>query len=244
MKRFWDTATVEPLGDGYGVRLDGKPVRLPGGAHLRITGETLARAIAAEWQHAGGAPGGEMSYADVPLTGLAGTVQERIAPDPGPTVQALAAYAASDLLCYRAEHRALAARQDRLWQPWLDWSAATFSAPLLVTTGVMPVAQSPEALRRLADAVATLTPAMLGGLGLLVPGLGSLVLGLAVVHGRLAAAAAHALSCVDETFQAEAWGEDEAAAGRRRAIAADIVLAERFVMLSREEDPGWRPSGS
>ena len=52
---------------------------------------------------AGGGKGGDMSFADTPLTRLAGTAQQRIAPDPAPTIDAIARYAESDMLCYRAE---------------------------------------------------------------------------------------------------------------------------------------------
>ena len=47
--------------------------------------------------------GGEMTFTDTPLTRLAGTAAERIAPDPAPTVDAIARYGEFDLLCYRAE---------------------------------------------------------------------------------------------------------------------------------------------
>ena len=103
MKRFWDTVTIETTDAGHGILLDGKPMHLPGGAVLRVDAEPLACAIAEEWQLAGGAKGGEMSFADTPLTRLAGTAQQRIAPDPAPTIDAIARYAESDLLCYRAE---------------------------------------------------------------------------------------------------------------------------------------------
>ncbi len=102
MKRFWDHASIAPAGPGFAILLDGKPMHLPGGATLRVGAERLALAIAAEWQAAGGAKGREMSFADTPLTRLAGTAQERVAPDPAPIVDALARYAESDLLCYRA----------------------------------------------------------------------------------------------------------------------------------------------
>ena len=105
-------------------------------ALLRVESEPLARAIAEEWQAAGGGKGGEMSFADTPLTCLAGTAQQRIAPDPVPTVDAIARYAESDLLCYRAETpEELVARQAREWQPWLDWVALTYDAPLRVARG-------------------------------------------------------------------------------------------------------------
>ena len=112
MKRFWDTAAATPApggAGGYAVTLDGRPVRLPGGAPLAVASLPLAEAIAEEWARAGGgAKGGEMTFADVPLTRLVGTAQERIAPDPEPTIAAIARYAETDLLCYRAEDRRLA----------------------------------------------------------------------------------------------------------------------------------------
>ena len=44
---------------------------------------------------------------------------------------------------------------------------------------------------------------------------------------------AYALATLDERFQAEQWGEDEEAAARRRRIADEIVVAGRFLELSR-----------
>ena len=42
------------------------------------------------------------------------------------------------------------------------------------------------------------------------------------------------LSALEELFQAEQWGEDEEAAKRRRQVAADMALAERFIRLAGE----------
>jgi chaperone required for assembly of F1-ATPase len=234
VKRFWDTVTVEPADAGYSILLDGKAMHLPGGAVLLVDAEPLARAIAAEWQAAGGGMGGEMSFAQTPLTRLAGTAQQRIAPDPAPTIDALARYAESDLLCYRAEMpEELVARQMRAWQPWLDWAALTFDAPLRVASGIAYVKQHHSSVAALRRAVAALDVAALTALGVAVPALGSLVLGLAMADGRLDAATAHELGALDELFQAVAWGEDAEAAARRAAIAADVALAARFVQLTR-----------
>ena len=232
MLRFWDRAKAAREPEGWRILLDGKPMRLPDGTPLRVARETLAEAIAAEWREAGGTKGGKMSFADVPLTRLAGTAQQRIAPDPAPTAAALAKYAEADLLCYRAEApEALVRRQARAWQPWLDWAARELDAPLRTTTGIIHVAQPPDTLRALRGAVASATPEILAGLGIAVPALGSLVLGLALARGRLDAAEAHTLAALDELFQAELWGEDEEAAARRRHIAAEIALAARFMEL-------------
>ncbi len=236
MKRFWDQATIEPTSQGFVVLLDRRPMHLPGGVTLRVGPAQLAHAIAAEWQHAGGASGGEMSFKDTPLTRLAGTAQERIAPDPGPTIDALAGYAESDLLCYRADAPPeLVRRQAHGWQPWLDWAALELDAPLQVAVGLAPVRQSRGSIGALRRVVASHDPYALAGLGLAVPALGSLVLGVALAGGRLDADTASALGTLDELYQAEIWGEDAEAAARRRAVADDIVLAARFMALSCRE---------
>ncbi len=237
MKRFWDTAAAERTESGHAILLDGKPMRLPGGGALLIGPPRLAAAIAAEWQQAGGGKGGVMSFADTPLTRLAGTAQERIAPDPAPTVDAIARYGESDLLCYRAASPAeLVQRQARLWQPWLDWAALTLDAPLRVTTGVEYVRQHQDSIVALRRTVAVQDVHVLAGLGIAVPALGSLVLGLALAAGELAADEAFSLGLLDELFQAEQWGEDDEAAARRRSVHADIALAERYITLTRKEE--------
>ena len=231
IKRFWDRATVAETPSGLAVLLDGKPMRIPGGAPLVVEGVALAAAIAEEWQAAGAATG-EFGMDAVPLTRLAGTAQDRIAPDPAPVADALARYAETDLLCYRAERPiALVARQAREWQPWLDWLDRRHAARLEPTEGITFRAQDPAALARLQAVFAEQTPATLAALGILVPALGSAVLGLALADGALEATQAHALASLDELFEVEAWGEDAEAARRRAAVAADVELATRFLRL-------------
>lgn len=236
MKRFWDKAEPAARDGGYAILLDGRAMRLPDGSVLCVPGPALAAAVAAEWQAAGGAKGGEMSFADTPLTRLAGTAQQRIAPDPGASVTALAAYGRSDLLCYRAtEPPALVARQHEAWQPWLDWVARRHDAVLHVAQGIGFVEQPSASLAALERALAALDPVSLAALGIAVPALGSLVLGLALADGALGAAEAHALGVLDEMFQAEFWGEDEEAAARRAGIARDVAEAAQCLALVAQD---------
>jgi chaperone required for assembly of F1-ATPase len=233
LKRFWDQATAERIETGFEIRLDGKPMRLPSAVPLVVGSERLAQAIADEWQAAGGGKGGEMSFGDTPLTRLAGTAQERIAPDPHPIIDAIARYGESDLLCYRAETpEALVQRQAAQWQPWLDWVETTHGASLRVTSGVGFIKQHHDAVGALRQAVAACSTDTLAGLGIAVPAMGSLVLGLALAAGELDAPAAHSLASLDELFQTEQWGEDTEAAKRRVNLAADIALAERYIRLT------------
>ena len=258
VKRFWDTATIEPAPGGYAILLDGKPMRLPGGAVLRVEAEPLARAIAEEWQRPAAAKGGEMSFADTPLTRLAGTAQQRIAPDPGahhrrhrPLRRERPA-----VLPRRSTARSWCSARRAQWQPWLDWAALAYDAPLRISTGIAYVKQHRGSIAALRKAVAALDVPALAALGIAVPALGSLVLGLALAEGRLDAATAHALGSLDELFQAEAWGEDAEAAARRRgycrghrsrgtlpatdARCAGSMNAKRLIISGRVQGVGYR----
>jgi chaperone required for assembly of F1-ATPase len=232
MKRFWEQAEVDEDGGGYVIRLDGKPMRLPSGEALLIDQRPLAEAIAAEWR----APprGAEMTPNLLPLTQLAATARLRIAPAPADTAASIAAYGRSELLCYRAdEPPELVLRQHAAWQPWLDWAASRYDATLVVTRGISLVDQSPRALAALACAVAEQDAHGLAALGVMVPIMGSLVLGLAVAEAALEAEAAYQLSIIDEVFQEERWGRDQdAAAGRDRA-AEEVRMAARYIFLTR-----------
>jgi chaperone required for assembly of F1-ATPase len=234
VKRFWDFAAVHWAENSHTILLDGKPMRLPSGLPLIIGPARLARAIAEEWQQAGGAKGGEMSFKNTPLTRLAGTALERIAPDPALTIDAIARYGETDLLCYRAETpQKLVERQHQLWQPWLDWAALTHDAPLRIATGVGYVKQHHDTIAALRRAVAALDVDVLAGLGIAVPALGSLVLGLALAAGEIDAETAFRLGALDELFQAEQWGDDYEAVDRRASMLADVELAARYIDLTR-----------
>ena len=109
-------------------------------------------------------------------------------------------------------------------------------APLRVTTGVGYVKQHHDCISALKRAVAAQTPDTLAALGIAVPALGSLVLGLALAAGALDGETAYALGALDELFQVEQWGEDEEATARRAAIRQDVLLA---AAVYRSDTEGW-----
>ncbi len=145
-----------------------------------------------------------------------------------------ATYAATDLLCYRAETPdRLVQRERAVWQPLLDWATDRFDAPLRVTAGVVPIEQpadSLKALRAVLDGFDILT---LAGVADLTAACGSLILALAVWDGRLDAAGAYEATLLDESFQNERWGEDREAMVRRRRLEADIQAGALFLALLR-----------
>jgi chaperone required for assembly of F1-ATPase len=234
MKRFWHSAKAAPDGEFFTVYLDQRVLRVPEMGPLKIPYLPLAEAIAAEWNLAGGDIGGAVKIDQLAMTRLAATAFFRIEVTRDATIDAIAKYGESDLLCYRAAHpEILTQRQAASWQKWLDWAAKNFDAKLRVTSDIGHVAQSPAALTHLRAAVARHDTYQLAALGVTVPALGSLVLGLAVASGALAAAEAAGLSQLDELFQEELWGEDAEGIARRATVTKDICEAARFARLAR-----------
>ena len=231
MKRLYSKAEPVPREHGYGIAIDGRPVKTPGKGDLTVPTGALAAAIAEEWN----TQEGEVRPATMPLTRLATTTLDRVATQRKTVVQQTANYAGTDLLCDRAGHPpALAARQQSMWQPLIDWAVLRYDAPLSVTNGVIPKSQATTSLRAFAAAVTELDDFALTALHLATTACGSLVLGLALLEGRIDAAEAFAASQLDESFQIEAWGEDPEQLERRRALAADIEAAACFISLLRE----------
>ena len=61
---------------------------------------------------------------------------------------------------------------------------------------------------------------------------GSLILGLAIINGRLSAEEAYQLCRIDEQWQLEQWGEDEEAQKVSKLKYAAILHSEEFFVLS------------
>ena len=227
-KRLYSAAEIIAAGAGFGIVLDGRPVQTPGRRDFVVPSEALARAVAGEWNE----QTEQVRPQTMPLTGLASTAIDRVGPARAEIVGRVADYAATDLVCYRAEHPpALAARQQALWQPLVDWAALRYDAPLTVTTGVIPARQTKATLEAFATAVGALDDFALAALSAATAACGSLVIALALSQGRLDADAAFAASQLDESFQIEAWGEDAEQMARRQALAAEIAAAARFLDL-------------
>ena len=231
-KRFWKQATTEAVPGGFTVRLDTRPLKTPAKAALVVPTRAMAEAIAAEWD----AQADRIDPRSMPVTRSANSAIDKVMPQKAEVAAIIAAYGATDLLCYRAEGpAALAARQAVAWDPWLARAAQVWG-PLHVTAGLVPVAQPEATLAALTDRVVSLTPFELAALHDLVAMSGSLILGLAVAERWMAAESAWALSRIDDDWQVEHWGEDAEAADVLRRKAAEFAHAAQFLELCRSPD--------
>jgi chaperone required for assembly of F1-ATPase len=226
-RRFYQRASV---GEGAPcpVLLDGRAVKTPAGGSLAAPSRPLAHAIAAEWD----AQGERIDPATMPLTRLANTIIDGVAPDPGPVADEVVKYLGSDLVCYRADTpEGLVRLQGRSWDPILMWAREELGARLVLTEGVVFVEQPEHAVAAARKAIPS-DPWLLGAVNLITTLTGSALLALAVAAKRLSVEEAWAAAHVDEDWNMDFWGRDELAMQRRATRFVDMQAAGTVLALA------------
>lgn len=228
MKRFWKQAQPVERDGGWGVELDGKPLRTPARSSLTVPTKSLAEAISDEWNGVEE----KIDPGSMALTGLANAAVDRVATQKAAFAEGLARYAEADLACYRAEGpSALVDRQVESWDALLGWGRRRFDVDFRTTCGIVHVDQPAATIDQLRHAVSALDPFRLAGLSPLVTIGGSLLAALGVLEGAFTPEQAWETVTVDDRWQLEQWGSDaeaEAALDNRRR---DFLAAARFLEL-------------
>lgn len=229
-KRFWTDVNVVPTEGGHEIRLDSRKVMTPTKAPLVLPTEPLAQAIAAEWA----AQDGVIDPLSMPMTRSANSAIDKVRPRVAELVDVIASYGETDLLCHRADApEELIRIQADAWDPLLDWARADLGAPLVVTTGVLPVDQPVQSLERLKSRVAAHDHFALTALDDLVALSGSLIIGLAALQETLPVDELWRRSRIDETWQESQWGVDSEAASVAARKRNDFLHAAAFFRMSR-----------
>lgn len=220
-KRFYKDAGVQTAEGGFAVALDGRPIRTPVRRPLVAPQQSLAQAVAAEWQ----AQTDVIDPAAMPLTRLANSIIDGVADRADEVAADIAKYFGSDLLFYRAEHpEALVARQAQHWDPVVSWMADEYGARFILAAGIVHVAQ-PDAAIAAARAALPSDPWSLGALHVATTLTGSALLALALARRRLDVTQVFAAANLDEDWNVERWGGDDAVAARRAARLRDLEAA-------------------
>jgi chaperone required for assembly of F1-ATPase len=226
-KRFYKVVQVASLADQYTVELDGRAVKTPLKRPMAMASPVLAAAVAAEWS----AQVEVINPNTMPLTRLVTTAVDAVAGQEAVVIADMASYAGSDLVCYRADTPAeLIARQAVSWDPIVAFARQEFGIAFKTTTGLTHVAQPPETVSRVAEAIGALPALHVAALHQLTTLTGSVLLALALQRGRLTIDALWAAAHIDEDWQIEKWGTDEEAEVRRAhrlkdARAAAFILS-------------------
>ena len=232
MKRFYKTVTAEPRDGGWGVLLDGRPIKTVAGSSQIVPSRALAEALAQEWAD----QGEELDPRAFVLRDMADYAADVVATDRAAVIRGLLAFAGTDTLCYRAEpEEPLAEKQDAVWEPLLHAAERRWDIHFERVAGIIHQAQPAATLARLEAVLAAESDYSLAALNTLASLAASLVIALAAIQPGADADALSDAANLEEDWQVELWGKDaEAQALRERRLAA-FAAAMRFARLAGEE---------
>lgn len=229
-RRFYAKAEMAPEPGGFALRLDGKQALTPGRKPFAVPRADIAEAVADEWMRQG-------EFIDpqtMPVTRLANSAIDGVADRLVESRAPILAYAASDLVCYRAgEPDGLVRRQREAWDPIVGWAERNFGGRLILSEGIVHVAQPSATLEGVGRALNAFDePFTLAALNLATTLSGSALIALALADGLLPVEAAWGAAHVDEDWNIAQWGEDADAKARRARRyedfrAAALVLSQR-----------------
>lgn len=231
-KRFYKEAGLFEDAAGFGVALDGRPIKTPAARDFRVPTRALAKACAAEWS----AQAERILSATMPLTTLANAALDHTAQNRDVVIAEIAKYIETDLVSHRAASPAtLVARQAATWDPLLAWAGEAYGVRPNVVTGIV-ASVSDEAVAALRTHAAALDAFRLTALSQATGLAGSAIIALALTQGRVDGAAACAAATLDEHWSFEMWGEDAEARARLDKLAKEFETLGRFVAALTQED--------
>lgn len=227
-RRFYSEVSVATVAEGgHAVLLDQRSVRTPGRRQVVLPTAAAAALVAAEFS----AQEKVIDPALMPVTRLVNSALDGIQ-DGGTAVRAdILTYAGTDLLCYRAESpEALLARQQGAWDPVLHWTEQKLGARMRLTSGIVHVAQSDEALAAIgAHLEHYREPLVLAALHSMTTLTGSALLAIALAQGGVDWEKAWEAAHVDEDWNIAQWGEDYEAAERRQRRKSEMKAAAQLL---------------
>jgi chaperone required for assembly of F1-ATPase len=222
-KRFYAEARAAAADGGFGVLLDGKPLRTPQRKPLVLPTLAAAEILADEWR----ARREIIDPAGMPATRIANTALDGVAGQEREVLADLLRFAGNDLLCYRAgAPRGLVDRQAAAWDPPLAWCRDRLGANFICVEGVNHVEQPGEAVAALGRRFeAFADPLRFACLHAVTTLGGSAILALCLAEGAIDAEAVWKAANIDEDWNVEHWGEDEEASQRRAFRRAEMNAA-------------------
>ena len=245
-RRFYENVSVHGTEQGFEIRLDGRALRTPGRRPFHLPSETLAFAIATEWDAQQGEAG--IEPASMPLMSLAATALDQIAVDPQLVQKTCMTYLHTDTACYfssAAENRELRTRQRASFLPVLEWVERGFdldgvpTLQLATSETIMRKLQHPATSVVAIDAVvSSLSPWALASLQCATMECKSIVIALALLLKHLDVPAAEACARLEEDIQIEQWGLVEG--GHDHDLARIRTQLSSAVLFCELCEPGLR----
>lgn len=236
VKKFYKEAHVTQVSGRpgyYEVSLDKKKLKTPMGSLFQVPGESLALAVATEWN----AQQGIVKRHNMHFTALCNTaIDNPTFRNKSQIIDAIVHYLDTDTLCYRmTDPEELAQLQSALWDPILFWLCDRFKVKMTATSGLVSPSVDPETEATLRAHLNSYSDWSLLGFQHCVETLKSLALTLALVDRHLTVERAVYLSQLERAFQISKWGNVEWYHTIDTVAAqADVAAAVLFIHLCSE----------
>lgn len=229
-RRFYKTTSVAERDGGFGVALDARTLRTPGGAVFVAPTRALAQLCADEWE----AQGDFIVPASMPASQLAFATFDATAKTREQLYDYVAGFGETDLCCHRAEGPAdLAAEQAKHWDPIVRWADRSLDVKLPVVEGIIAAQVEEGALQRIRALAAELDDFRLTALSQSTGLAGSVLIGFAFTRGQLTPQQAFEASALDYLWSLEKWGEDAEARARLDRQRAEWSAIARYLEALR-----------
>lgn len=231
MKRFYQNVSMKSVAGGYGVFLDGRPIKTPSKMEFVVPNASLCELVCAEWEE----QEDKIRPNTMPLTQLVHTKIEKVSKERTAMEEQLLKYIHSDLLCYRTDKpEELVERQNRIWQPHLEWFAKTYGHAFKTTDGLTALRQDEALCAAIAKDVSALDDERFTLFQMITPAAGSIVLALAFIKGAITADDVMAAAFLEEDYKFDLYNEavhggDPLTEKKRTTMRRDIDAAQDYL---------------
>jgi len=227
---FWSEVTIERAADGWGIMLDGKPITLPAGSRLVVSAAALAGGIADEWRSC---RKNTMFKPDcMPLTQLAATQLERVAPRRHEVVGQLIRIFRADALLYRHGDDSLGRAQTRVFASPRAKFEAMFGCDLPWAEEITPTDIADGVIEAVEARLSSYDDVTLTGLSVLSSMTASLILAHAIFSGAVTIDEGIACAFIEENAQMARWGRDSEREAGQASCCREMAHVLRYAALS------------
>ncbi|XP_060081769.1 ATP synthase mitochondrial F1 complex assembly factor 2-like [Ylistrum balloti] len=238
LKKFYKNAHVVQANGWFEINLDSRKLRTPTGNLFRVPNETLAMAVATEWN----AQKDTIKRHNMHLNGLSNTAIDNPTGRTKETMtRGLIHFLETDTICYRlTEPQDLAQLQQKQWDPVIKWASDRYQIELSTTTGLQSLVIPEKTSQTLEKYLLVNNEWALHGYQFGVEALKSLLLMLAVVHKQVTVEQAVYLSTLESQYQTSSWGNVEwHHEVDKYDLQARVAAAALFVHWSSEKSRVW-----
>lgn len=213
----------------FDIYIDNKPLKTPEGKLFRIPSLPLAQAIEEEWKKHPSS-----TYSQKPLTSLAATALDRVAPERERYIASILQAIPEDvILFWAATPDSLVKLQEKKWTPIIKEVNLNVGLSLKLTKSLTITPLLPEEEKKIKAFLRQQTDFILAGLSHGLTLTSSFCLTFLSWQHNISPQKAWDLAHLHEHFQKRVWGEDKETIAKENNLRQEFLETIRFLHLSQ-----------